>query len=127
MALLSTAAFPHRATIQRRSRAADSLGGSRETRIVEQTNVPCWEQTVNSVEMAEYDKIGVVANRKIYFLEDPGITDRHEIVITRRNGTTVPVANRQIIDGLLPSGPDASVGKGILFKVLGKIQPGQET
>ena len=125
MSLLDS--FPHKCRIQRRRRINDELAGSREVRITEQTDVECWEQQVSSSAVLKYAKMGMNISTKIYFLEDPGVTDRHEIVITERNGTSVPTAQQVTVQSLTPAIPDASAGLGVLFRVMGSDTPGQGT
>lgn len=119
--------FPHECTIQKRVKAQDSLVGSKYTRTVIQTGVQCWEQAVSSNEMLMFEKRGMKINTKVFFLSNPGITDRHEIVITKRNGVSVPLASQTPIQDLFVTGPDASAGLGILFKVMGNVIPGDST
>lgn len=129
MALLSTNAFPHKCTIQRRSNVADQIGGKRIVPVVEQTNVACWEQPISSRDMAvaQLDKTSFQFVSKVYFLSDPGVTDNHEIVITSRNGISVATADQIPLQVVKPSVPDASVGLGRLFKVIGGNSPGTDT
>lgn len=120
--------LPHKCTIRRQRTTGgltDSLGGVRKNTRDEQTGVPCWEQSLSTREIMAYDKQNIVANRKIYFSTNPNITDRHEIIITERNGVAVPESQQEVIDGLLPAGPDASAGLAVLFRVIGGVNSGK--
>src|SRR5690554_3587623 len=91
MSLLTN--LPDRCTIRRRIRVSDSMGGSRTTFEVEQTNVPCWEQQASASEISLWQKRGISIQKKIYFTQDPQVTEQHEIVIThkmRKAVTDVP-------------------------------------
>lgn len=116
--------LPHKCTIQRRQQTASPLGGNRVTRVVEQTNVACWEQSVNTSEVEKFGKKGMMVTTKIYFTSDPGVTDRHEILITERNGTAVSSPVRMQV--LQPAYPDASAGLGVLYRVMGSYTPAQD-
>ncbi len=109
----------------------DGVGGRAVSRVTEQRNVHCWEQTASTSEVAKYGKLGMSVNSKIYFKADPQITDQHEIVITARmvDGvlTTVEAADEVILQNLLPAKPDASSGLGVLWRVLVNDIPGSAT
>lgn len=115
--------LPHKATIQRQSLSAGALGGSKATAVVEQTSVTCWEQYASEAEMKKYQKKGMQLHSKIYFASDPGITERNQILITERNGTTV--ASPIELEVGSEAMPDASSGKGILFRVLAYVYIGR--
>jgi len=108
--------LPHRCTIRRRTRTKGTLGGSKDSQTNEQTNVECWEQNAGHNEVMDYEKRGMSISRKVYFASDPGVTSRHEILITERNGTTIssPVALTVKSEAI----PDASAGMGVLYKVM---------
>jgi hypothetical protein len=130
MSLLQS--LPHLCTIRRRKNAGtatsgDAYGGPKHSRVEEQTDVPCWEQALSSTEQLKYDKMGVTANRKIYFTTNPNITDRSEIIITQRNGVDIDEADQVVIDGLTAADPDAGAGLGRLFRVMGNVTPGGNT
>lgn len=94
---------------------------------VEQIRVPCWEQALSTTEVLKYEKRGISVNTKVYFTTDPAVTDRHDIVITKRNGVAVPAASQKILRGLLPAQPDAGAGLGVLYRVIGNDIPGADT
>jgi hypothetical protein len=116
--------MPHECRIQRRVVTLDTLGGTRITRTTLQSNVPCWQQALSTSELLRFDKMGVVVRTKIYFADDPQITDRDEIVITKRNGIVVPTSEEIVYQCLQNSAPDASAGCGVLFRVYGDDTPG---
>lgn len=74
-----------------------------------------------------YAKQGMNITTKVYFTSDPGITDRHEIVITERNGVAVPTASQKTLKSLMAAVPDAGAGLGVLFRVLGSYISGEDT
>lgn len=94
------------------------------SRVVERTNVPCWEQQAGSNEILEYDSRGMSVNRKIYFTENIPVTSRHEIVITERLGVPVPADEQVILDVMSDTRPDAGAGLMQLYKVMVNDRPG---
>lgn len=119
--------FPHKATIRRRTRTktgGGDIGGGTGTPVIVSSDVECWEQGVSDREVAEYDKRGMNLMRKIYFLTDPGVTERHEVIITERNGTSVAAASQTPMDVLSAADPDATAGLGIVFRVMCGKNPG---
>ena len=70
--------FPHRCRIDRRTRTKGTLGGSRDATVTEQTNVECWEQHATSSEILDYEKRGMVIDRKIYFLSERKTLNGHQ-------------------------------------------------
>lgn len=115
--------LPHRATIQRRIRVAGTLGGNRDSVTVEQTNVECWEQKASETESLSFQKQGMRLVSKIYFASDPAVSERHQILITSRNGTTV--SSPITLDIQSEAMPDATAGKGLAFRVIGFIRTGR--
>jgi hypothetical protein len=117
--------LPHEASIYLRTRTSDKLGGNRETRTLVRSGVACWQQSVSTNEVMKYSKSNMSVTTKVYFTENPAVTDRHEIVITKRMGVAVPVAEQTNLQVLQPAVPDASAGLGVLFRVMGSDIPGQ--
>lgn len=124
MSLLDT--LPHRCTIARVIRMNDSLGGNVYGVEIEQTDVECWEQKASTSESRDYEKRGINVTTKIYFATNPNVTEQHRILVTERNGTATQnlditdVANPDTLDVVSSDYPDASVGLGILWKVMAK-------
>ena len=108
--------LPHRCTIYRRVRSRDSLGGNTDSRTTLRTNVECWEQGTSTSETKDFEKRGMQAGKKIYFVEDPGVDERCEIAVTTKMG--VAVSNPVAYDVLSEATPDASAGLEILFRVM---------
>ena len=108
--------FPHLCTIQRRTRSNDDLGGNFDAETVEQTNVVCWEQQASDGEIADFEKRGMTIDRKIFFLSNPSVTPRHEILITSRNGVTQ--SSPSVLDVISEPRPDASAGLGVVWRVM---------
>lgn len=130
MPLLDAASMPHRCTIARLVRSVDSLGGNLFGVVIEQTDVPCWQQKAGASESVIADKPQITITHTIYFANDPQVTERHLILITDRNGNET--ANQDITDVANPdtlrvtnySDPDDSVGLGLLFSVTCTDQTG---
>lgn len=114
MSLLDS--MPHRCAIFRMKRAKGSLGGSKDTPVSEQTDVECWEQHASSAEAELYQKRGMSITGKIYFPTDPGVTTRHLIQITAREG--VAVTGQPLLEVRTRAAPDASAGMGVVFRVM---------
>ena len=110
--------FPHKCTINLKTRTKGALGGSLDGRTEEQTDVVCWEQSASHNEILAWEKRGYTTDRKIYFLTDPGVTIQHEIVITERQGVAIASASQEILDVVSEALPDAAAGMGVVFKVM---------
>lgn len=105
----------------------DSYIGSKDHPATnEQTEVECWEQQASASEVKDYEKRGIRISRKIFFLADPGVTERHEILITHRmvNGELTAVANPVSLDVKSRTDPDASAGLGVVYKVMADVSTG---
>jgi hypothetical protein len=102
------------------------MGGSRYTPTVEQTGVACWEQQVSAAEVEQWEKKGMDLRTKIYFVSDPGVTLRHQLVVTSRNGTAVASADQVVWDVLDSPSPDVSVGRQLLWRVTCGFNRGEE-
>lgn len=125
MSLLDS--MPHRCRIQRRTKVNDAISGATFSKIVEQTNIQCWEQPLSVTDILKYGKMGMSVNTKVYFIADPRVTDRNEIVITERQGTPVPVAQQKTLRDITSYAPDKSAGAGVLWMVVGNYIPGSLT
>ena len=123
MSLLNN--FPHRCTIRRLVRVKGTLGGSKDSPLNEQTSVLCWAQNATQKEVADFEKRGMFLSRKIYFLVDPGVTERHQILVTEMNGTTID--NPIVLKVRTEAMPDASAGKGVVYKVFCSETTGEDT
>lgn len=85
---------------------------------VEQTGVECWEQKLSASETKKYSKRDIAADRKVYFIEDPGVTTRHQILITSRDRGVTTISSPTVLDVMSVEKPDSSAGLGILYKVI---------
>jgi hypothetical protein len=108
--------FPHRCTIRHRVRSADGLGGSQDSYTNDSTDIRCWEQAASFTEVEQYEKRGMRVSRKVYFLADPDVTVRSQILITERQGTTV--SSPTPLDVRTEAQPDAGAGLGVVYKVM---------
>lgn len=121
MSLLNS--LPHRCTIQRLVRVAGDLGGVSYSTLIEQSSVLCWSQAATQREVTEFEKRGMKVTRKVYFSTNPQLNERHQIIITEMNGTTVtsPIT----LDVKAKPMPDSSAGKGVLYKVFCEENSGE--
>ena len=115
MSLLDT--LPDRCTIRRRVRTKGSLGGKKDSYTNESTNVECWEQQTGASQSTDYEKKGNAITTKVYFTSDPGLTPRHQILITSRRGTAIAAASQVPLYVKSQPHPDVSVGFGLLWRV----------
>jgi len=98
--------LPHQATAKRRSLTQDPYGGTSSHWEVLWTK-ECWLQPVSAKETNEYDKRGVVVEAKVYFAEDPGLTEQDVLEIGGKSYEVVAVSD-----------PDRSVGMGLVWRVM---------
>lgn len=99
--------LPHLAHARVRTRTADGLGGSVDSFTTVFDERPCWQQLASDGEIREFGKRGISVTNKVYFTTDPEIDERHILII---GSTTFEVRSR--------SKPDASVGLGIVWRVM---------
>lgn len=122
MALLDE--FPHKCSIFRMAPQPDGLGGLLYSIVLEQSNVPCWEQQASASEIMEYEKRGVNIQTKVFFADDPKVTERHCLLITERFGEATPnldvtdVANPDVFNVKSFAYPDASAGLAVLWRAM---------
>ena len=114
--------LPHRCNIYRRARARDSMIGSKDTPGLEQSDVECWEQAASDREIMEFQKRGMEISRKVYFVDNPAVTSRHQLKITEREGVAV---TDYYLDVVSAPEPDASVGLGVVYRVMCRRTTGQ--
>lgn len=72
---------------------------------------------LSASETEKYAKRDIAASRKVYFVSDPGVTTRHQILITSRDRGDTTIANPVVLDVKSTPKPDASAGLGILYRV----------
>jgi hypothetical protein len=124
MSLLNN--FPHLCTIRRRIRAKGPLGGSVDTFLNEQTSVSCWEQHATAKEISDFEKRGMLITSKIFFTANPSVGERHQIIITERNGTAISSDDQIPLDVRTEANPDASAGLGVVWKVMCTENTGED-
>lgn len=105
--------LPDLCNIQRRQRVKQEHG-TRDVPYIEQSGVSCWVQQASSSEIETYEKRGININRKVFFTQNPNVTENHQIVITSRSGVSV----RIIMDVHSEPDPDASAGLGVVWRVM---------
>lgn len=99
--------LPHLATAYVRARTQDAYGGSRDSLTVLFSEIPCWQQTASDTETRAYDKRGIAVTDKVYFTFNPQLDERHVLEV---NGVQFDVVSRAV--------PDASAGKGVIWRVM---------
>lgn len=114
--------MPHECSIIRVDKVSTSRGGSKDSEVVEHTEVPCWEQQASASEVMDYRKRGIEIDRKVYFNANYSLTEQHRIRITKRLGVTV--SNTIDLDVKTTTLPDASAGLGELFKAMASQHTG---
>jgi len=110
--------MPHECSILNTRYRKDSAGGRKSKGVVVSTEVPCWEQSAGANEVSKHQKEGQRVTRKVYFRDNPRVTQRHRIIITKRSGTDVAEADQVELHVVGDPLPDSSVGYGILYKVM---------
>lgn len=112
--------LPHACRIGRRKRTKQpgGVGVAVDTIEIEQTGVRCWEQQASSSENALYQKKGISNTKKVFFTEDPGISEGHVLYISERYDVAIAEADQIELDVLSSPHPDASAGLGILWRVM---------
>ena len=103
--------MPHLATIKIRSRVKDTMGGAKDSFTTVSTDVPCWRQVAKESEIIEFQKRDMIVTDKVYFPTDPEIDEKHVLVI---DGETLSVRTR--------ARPDASAGKGVVWRVMAELE-----
>ena len=106
--------FPDECLIQRRIRQKTATGGTRDVPYIEQSGVKCWLQQASASEVQSYEKRGININRKVFFTQNPNVTENHQIIITKRSGVTVSLT----MDVFSEPDPDASAGLGVVWRVM---------
>jgi len=91
------------------------MGKGKPTYINEQTAVKCWEQPAGTSEVQTYQKKGMQITHTIYFIANPNVTSRHQILVTSKQG--VAVASPEVFDVMSSESPDASAGLGVVWRV----------
>lgn len=122
MSLLDDESMPHECTIRKRVKEKVSGGYAeiKSTEHIVSSGVKCWEQSASYMEVKEYEQRGMSITTKMYFNTKPNVAPRHEIVITKRQGTAVPVADQEVFDVVAIEGPDSTAGLGLAYKVMCK-------
>ena len=117
--------LPDRCTISRRSTDQGALAGTKTVVNVEQTNVVCWDQNATHAEIREFDKRGMRIGHKIFFVNDPLVSERHIIQITTRKG--VVVVDDPVLEVRSEAEPDTSAGTAVLYKVIAEERTGRDS
>ncbi len=83
------------------------MGGGKDTWSNVFTNRACWRQPASDNEIKYAGKPGIQVTHKVYFVANPGLDDSHRLVFSdgEYNVVSRPV-------------PDASVGLGVVWKVI---------
>jgi hypothetical protein len=99
--------LPHLVTAKRRARSKDALGGTKDSFTVLFTDKACWRQLVSDKEYKEGQRREQQWTHKVYFVEDPEVDEQCVLVVS---GDTMRVQST--------ANPDASLGMGILYRVM---------
>ena len=103
--------LPHLATAKRRTRTKDTLGGPKDTYPETLfTDRACWRQPVSDHEYNQWQQRNTDVTHKVYFATDPSLDDLDENCILEIDGATLLVKSL--------STPDASVGLGVVWRVM---------
>lgn len=116
--------FPHRCSIVVHNTTRGEPFGVIRTPVVQRTNVVCWDQPLNAKESKDWEKVGQSVMRKIYFLSEPYVTERHVIRITSRDNGVTTISNPPDMRVRAVSYPDSSAGMGVVWKVIVEILTG---
>lgn len=104
-------AMPHEATIRIRGRTKDTMGGAKDSFSTESTGNKCWQQKATEKEIIEFQRRDIIVTDKVYFPSDPGIDERYSLII---NNDVLSVRSR--------AHPDASAGKGVVWRVMVELE-----
>jgi hypothetical protein len=100
--------LPHTCTAQRRTRTQGTLGGAKDSwSTVLFSGRACWRQPAGDNESDYAMKRGISVSHKVYFTSDPGVDERDRLVFSDGN----------YLVRTLPH-PDASVGRGVVWRVM---------
>lgn len=109
--------FPHTAKAEIRVRTRGALGGSVDSFSTVFSGVACWQQHARESEITEFEKRGLAATDKVYFLTDPGLDERHILTITNpRTGS------ERVFEVRSRAEPDASAGLGVVYRVMCELR-----
>jgi len=100
-------ALPHRCDGYARIRVQDDYGGTTDSYLSVFTDRPCWIQAASDNEIREFEKRGMVVTDKVYFTSKQAMTEQHVLIVDSVQYEVVSKA-----------APDASVGKGIVWRVM---------
>jgi hypothetical protein len=104
--------LPHTATAKRRTRTKDSMIGAKDSfGTILFTSRACWRQPASNNEIKEAAHRSQSVTHKVYFATDPELDEQ---CILEIDGDTMTVRSA--------SHPDASVGLGVLYKVMVKLE-----
>lgn len=115
--------LPHECSIVSMGSALDSIGGRLYRPTIVAEEVACWQQAMSASESMKYEKRGQRVDTKIYFSENPNLTEQHRILITKRFGIATTnqdvedVRNPDVFSVVSTANPDASAGCGVLWRV----------
>ncbi|PWG74595.1 hypothetical protein DF186_17100, partial [Enterococcus hirae] len=88
----------------------DPLGGTVDSGSPIFTGRACWSQTAGEGEVTDFDKRGVSYTHKVYFRSNPGLDERHQLIIDQFPGMVLDVVSK--------AEPDASAGLAAIRDVV---------
>lgn len=112
--------LPHLCSIYRRTRtkAVGGDGVPLEMLTLVSSSVACFSQQMSSSEINTYQKQGMAVSRKVFFTENPNVTEGMVIVVTFMYDRTLAASERQVFDIVSQPDPDASAGFGVVWRVV---------
>lgn len=107
--------LPHTCTAKLRVRAQGSMGGGKDSFTTVFSDRDCWRQPAGHNEQNYAGKPGQQITHKVYFTSDPSLDER--CVLEFSDGA---------YDVVSASHPDASVGLGVVWKVMLSYNTGRD-
>jgi hypothetical protein len=99
--------LPHICSAYLKTKSQGSMGGGKDTLSLVFADRDCWRQPAGDREQVLALKKGIDITHKVYFISDPLLDNRHVLVFS---DGTYDVTSRPV--------PDASVGLGVVWRVM---------
>ena len=99
--------LPHTCTAKLKVRTQGAMGSSKNSLTTVFSDRACWRQPAGDSEQMLAMKMGVSVSHKVYFVSNPQLDNRHVLVFS---DGTYDVTSRPM--------PDASVGLGVVWRVM---------
>lgn len=102
--------LPHTFVAKSRARTADTLGGMKDSWTTVSSG-SCWHQQAGDSEITEYAKRGINLTGKVYFVTNPALNEKHQLIVSDKDGNEVGTFDVVSYPQL-----DASAGLGVLWR-----------